>query len=340
MKPQHIGVFIEQRNNVLLDVGLELLGKARQLADRSGGSVSALLPGKNLTALPEDLIAHGADTVIKADNPLLEPYRLLPYTALLEKMCNIYDPDILLFGATSMGTELAPRLAARLNTGLSAHCIDLKLDADGRLLQMVPGWGGGVIATIKCPEHRPQMATVMPGVMKKAKPVARTGQVFDLPVEEEINIPGPRVIEVHIEEPEGMPMEKAEVVVAGGWGIGGVEGWQLLEELARLLCGAVGATRPPVDEGWASESQMIGQSGKTIRPRLYIGAGISGMTHHVVGMDESDCIVAINTNPNAAIFEVSDIAVVADYRKILPPLIKEIRDRLQESRVDTCEMPR
>ncbi len=340
MKPQHIGVFIEQRNNVVLDVGLELLGKARQLADRSGGSISALLPGKNLTALTEDLIAHGADTVIKADNPLLEPYRLLPYTALLEKMCKICDPDILLFGATSMGTELAPRLAARLNTGLSAHCIDLKLDADGKLLQMVPGWGGGVVATIKCPEHRPQMATVMPGVMKKAKPVARTGQVFDLPVEEEINIPGPRVLEVHIEEPEGMPLEKAEVVVAGGWGIGGVEGWQLLEELARLLCGAVGATRPPVDEGWALESQMIGQSGKTIRPRLYIGAGISGMTHHVVGMDESDCIIAINTNPSAAIFEVSDIAVLADFREILPPLIREIRARLQESRIDTCEMPR
>ena len=135
-----------------------------------------------------------------------------------------------------------------------------------------------------------------------------------------------------------MPLERVEVVVAGGWGIGGPDGWKLLEELARLLCGAVGATRPPVDEGWASESQMIGQSGKTIRPRLYIGAGISGMTHHVVGMDESDCIVAINTNPKAAIFAVSDIAVVADYRKVLPALIKEIRARLQESRIDTCEM--
>jgi electron transfer flavoprotein alpha subunit len=339
MKPQHIGVFIEQRNHELLDVGLELLGKARQLADSSGGRVSALLLGKNLTALAQDLIPYGADTVLKADNPLLEPYRLLPYTALLENICKIYDLDILLLGATRMGMELAPRLAARLNTGLSAHCIDLQLDADGKLLQMVPGWGGGVVATIKCPDHRPQMATVMPGVMKKPEPVSRTGQVLDLPVEEEIHIPGPRVLEVHIEEPEGIPMEKAEVVVVGGWGIGGPEGWRLLEELAGLLCGAVGATRPPVDEGWASESQMIGQSGKTIRPRLYIGAGISGMTHHVVGMDESDCIVAINTNPKAAIFAVSDIAVVADYRKILPLLIKEIRARLRDSRIDTCEMP-
>ena len=339
MKPQHIAVFIEQRNSVLLDVGLELLGKARQLADSSGGRVLALLPGKNLTNSAKDLIPCGADTVLKADSPLLEPYRLLPYTSILEKACKIYDPDILLFGATNMGIELAPRLAARLNTGLSAHCIDLELDVDGKLLQMVPGWGGGVVATIKCPDHRPQMATIMPGVMKKLVPAPRSGQVLDLPVGNEVNIPGPRVLEVHIEEPDGVPMEKAEVVVAGGWGIGGPQGWQLLEELARLLCGAVGATRPPVDEGWASESRMIGQSGKTIRPRLYIGAGISGMTHHVVGMDESDCIVAINTNPNAAIFEVSDIAVVADYRKILPPLIKEIRARLQNSRIDTCEMP-
>jgi electron transfer flavoprotein alpha subunit len=339
MRPQHIAVFIEQRNNVVLDVGLELLGKARQLADSSGGRVIAMLPGKNLENLAKALIPYGADTVLKADNPLLEPYRLLPYTAILEKACKIYDPDIFLFGATRMGMELAPRLAARLNTGLSAHCIDLELDADGKLLQMVPGWGGGVVATIKCPVHNPQMATIMPGVMKKLEPGPRPGQVLDLPVEKEVNIPGPRVLEVHIEEPEGMPMEKADVVVAGGWGIGGPEGWKLLDELARLLCGAVGATRPPVDEGWAVESQMIGQSGKTIRPRLYIGAGISGMTHHVVGMDESDCIVAINTNPKAAIFEVCDIAVVADYRKILPPLIKEIRARLQESRVDTCEMP-
>lgn len=339
MKTQHIGVFIEQRGGVLHDVGLELLGKARELAEVSKGTVSAFLLGRDISALSDDLIAQGADTVLLADSPVLEPYRLLPYTSVLAQACETCDPDILLFGATRMGVELAPRLAARLRTGLSAHCMDLRLDTEGKLLQMVPGWGGGVVATIRCPDHRPQMATVMPGVMKKLVPTERSGECIHLSVKEDLHRFGPKVLEVHIEEPKEMPLEKADVVVAGGWGIGNPEGWAILEDLATLLCGAVGATRPPVDEGWVSESRMIGQSGKTVKPRLYIGIGISGMSHHVVGMDESDCIVAVNTNPNAAIFEVSDVAVVGDYREILPPLLKEIRTRLPEGRIDTCELP-
>lgn len=340
MHAQKIAVFVEQRGGVLLDAGLELLGKARELADISSGTVIAMLLGRDIAALSDDLIAYGADSVLQADSPLLEPYRLIPYTAILAETCKLYDPDILLFGATSMGMELAPRLAARLETGLSAHCIDLRLDTDGKLLQVVPGWGGGVVATIKCPDHRPQMATVMPGVMKKITPAQRSGQRIDLAVPEDLDVAGPKVLEIHIQEPKGMPLEKAEVVVAGGWGIGGGEGWTLLAELARLLCGAVGATRPPVDEGWVPESQMIGQSGKTVRPRLYIGVGISGMSHHVVGMDESGCIIAINKDSNAAIFKVSDVAVVTDFREIIPLLIAEIRARLPDSRIDTCEIPK
>jgi electron transfer flavoprotein alpha subunit len=295
--------------------------------------------GRDISVHSEDLIARGADTVLLADSSALEPYRLLPYTSVLAQACKTYDPDILLFGATRMGIELAPRLAARLNTGLSAHCMDLRLDTEGKLLQMVPGWGGGVVATIRCPLHRPQMATVMPGVMKKLVPTKRSGECIHLDVSEDFQGSGPKVLEVHIEEPEEMPLEKADVVVAGGWGIGNPDGWIILQDLAALLCGAVGATRPPVDEGWVSESRMIGQSGKTVKPRLYMGIGISGMSHHVVGMDESECIVAINTNPNAAIFDVSDMAVVGNYREILPPLIKEIRARLPEGRIDTCELP-
>jgi electron transfer flavoprotein alpha subunit len=339
MKRQHIGVFIEQRGGVLHDVGLELLGRARELAEVSKGTVSAFLLGRNISALSDDLIARGADTVLLADSSALEPYRLLPYTSVLAQACKTYDPDILLFGATRLGIELAPRLAARLNTGLSAHCMDLRLDTEGKLLQMVPGWGGGVVATIRCPLHRPQMATVMPGVMKKLVPTKRSGECIHLDVREDFQGSGPKVLEVHIEEPEEMPLEKADVVVAGGWGIGNPDGWTILQDLAALLCGAVGATRPPVDEGWVPENRMIGQSGKTVKPRLYIGVGISGMSHHVVGMDESDCIVAVNTDPNAAIFEVSDVAVVGDYREILPPLIEEIRKRLPEGRIDTCELP-
>jgi electron transfer flavoprotein alpha subunit len=329
-EPQ-IWVFIEQRRNVVHDVGLELLGKARELADPSGARVAALLLGDGVLPLADTLISFGADIVLVADHPALEPYRLLPYTQVLAEACRTRQPDIMLFGATSLGVELAPRLAARLKTGLSAHCIDLQLDADGHLLQMVPGWGGGVVATIKTPEHRPQMATVMPGVMQKPQPAPRSGQVIPLTPSEDLDLSGPRVLEVHREEPQELPLETAEVVVAGGFGVGSPEGWKLLEELARLLGGAVGATRPPVDEGWASEEQMIGQSGKTVRPRLYIGVGISGMSHHVVGMDEAEFVVAINTDPKAAIFEVADLAIVGDQREIIPLLLDELRGRVKVS---------
>ncbi len=331
MKKPQVWVFIEQRGGVLHDVGLELLGKARELADASGGSVAALLLGNEVLPLADHLTAHGADFVLVADSPELEPYRLLPYTQLLTEACRSYQPEIFLFGATSLGVELAPRLAARLQTGLSAHCIDLQIDADGFLLQMVPGWGGGVVATIKTPGHRPQMATVMPGVMKKPQPAPRFGEIIHLTLGEKVDTSGPRVLEVIRQEVKDLPLETAEVVVAGGFGIGCEAGWQLLEELARLLGGAVGATRPPVDEGWALEEQMIGQSGKTVRPRLYIGVGISGMSHHVVGMDESEFVVAINQDPKALLFEFSDLAIVGDYREIIPPLLNELRGRIKAS---------
>jgi electron transfer flavoprotein alpha subunit len=325
-----IWVFMEQRAGVLHDVGLELLGKAMELAEASGNTVAALLLGADVTHLVDQVFAHGADSVLIAEHPELEPYRLLPYASVLAKACREHHPSILLFGATSLGVELAPRLAARLNTGLSAHCIDLQLDAEGNLIQMVPGWGGGVVATIKCPQHRPQMATVMPGVMKKNQPSPQTGRIIPLAVGDDLDVSGPKVLSVHREEPEAMPLESADVVVAGGWGIGGSEGWKLLEELAVLLGGAVGATRPPVDEGWAHDAQMIGQSGKTVRPRLYIGVGISGMSHHVVGMDGSDTVVAINSDPKAPLFEVADICIVGDFKEIIPPLLEEIRHRLKK----------
>jgi electron transfer flavoprotein alpha subunit len=328
-KPQ-IWVFMEQRRGVLHEVSLELLGKARELAETANGVVAALLLGAEVAPLTAGLIASGADLVLVAAHPDLEPYRLLPYTAVLAQACRERKPSILLFGATAMGMELAPRLAARLETGLSAHCIDLQWDTDDLLLQMVPGWGGGVVATIKCPAHRPQMATVMPGVMKKSEPAQRSGQVVNLPVPGDLDLSGPRVLEVHREAPQARPLEKAEVVVAGGFGIGGQEGWKLLEELAGLLGAAVGATRPPVDEGWAAEEQMIGTSGKTVRPRLYIAAGISGMSHHVVGMDGSEVVVAINTDPRAPIFEVADICLEGDFREIIPALLAEIRRRLED----------
>jgi electron transfer flavoprotein alpha subunit len=332
MEKSQIWVFMEQRGGVLHEVGLELLGKARELAEVSGSTVAAILLGAGVAPLAHRIINHGANLVLVAEHPALETYRLLPYTDVLAKACRKRRPAVLLFGATSLGVELAPRLAARLKTGLSAHCIDLQWDANGNLLHMVPGWGGGVVATIRCPEHRPQMATVMPGVMQKCESSGRPGRVITLTVGDDLDVSGPQVREIYREEPKTRVLETAEVVVAGGWGLGGPEGWKLLEELAALLGGAVGATRPPVDEGWASEDQMIGQSGKTIRPRLYIGVGISGMSHHVVGMDGSELVVAINTDPKAPIFEVADIGIAGDFREILPPLLEEIRRRWGEKK--------
>jgi electron transfer flavoprotein alpha subunit len=325
-----ICVFAEQRNNELHEVSLELLGKARELADQAAKRVTAILFGHRIKPLAQVLIDYGAHSVLIADDPRLESYRLIPYSLVMEHLIGEYKPEILLMGATAMGVELAPRVAAKVRTGLSAHCIDLRWNSEGQLLQVVPGWGGGVIATITCPGHRPQIATVMPGTMAVRTPGKESGTVKDVEVKLPENNLGPEVLEVKMEKPKEPPLEKADVVVAGGWGIGGQENWHMIEELASLLGGAVGATRPPVDEGWAREGQMIGQSGKTVRPTLYIGFGISGVMHHVVGMDQSKHTINVNINPNADIFKVSDVIIVEDFKKIIPPLIREIRSRLKE----------
>jgi electron transfer flavoprotein alpha subunit len=324
-----IWVFAEARDGILHEVNLELLGKARELADQTDTHVTAVLLGHHVKPLAQILINYGADSVLVADDPRLDTYRLLPYSLVIESLIRECQPRIFLMGATAMGVELAPRLAAKVRTGLSAHCVDLKLDSKGQLLYVVPGWGGGVLATITCPDHQPQMATVMPGIMKARAPAQRKGQIREI----EVHLPdkelGPEVLEIKREEPEELPLEKAEVVVAGGWGVGSQEDWRMIEELASVLGGAVGATRPPVDEGWAKEGQMIGQSGKTVRPTLYVGVGISGLMHHVVGMDQSGHIISINTDPNADIFDTSDVIVVEDFRKVVPRLIKEIQFRLR-----------
>jgi len=243
-----IWVFAEQRGGELHGVSLELLGKARELAGQAGHPVVAVLLGHEISGLSQSIIDHGADAVLVADDPGLASYRLLPYTQVLSALIGEYRPEIFLMGATAMGIELAPRVAARMGTGLSAHCIDLRLDEKGHLLQVVPGWGGGVIATIACPDHRPQMATVMPGTMKAPEAARRKGDVVQVPVELPEHGLGPMVVEEKLEKPKELPLEKAEVVVAGGWGIGSKENWRLIEDLAAVLGGSVGATRPPVDE--------------------------------------------------------------------------------------------
>jgi electron transfer flavoprotein alpha subunit len=322
-----IWVFAEQRNGVLHDVVFELLGKARELAGPAKADVGAVLLGHDVSHLAHTLIRHGADQIYLSNEPRLARYRLVPYALAVAHAVREYNPGAVLVGATAMGVELAPRVAAKLETGLSAHCVDLRLNEEGLLLQAVPGWGGGVIATVACPHHRPQMATVMPGVMRPLGASERQGQIIEFSA----GLPGaqlgPEVIQFRKEEVEELPIEKADIVVAGGFGVGSKENWAMIEGLAEALGGAVGATRPPVDEGWAREGQMIGQSGKTVRPGLYIGIGISGVMHHVVGMDQSKLVIAINSNPKAEIFDVSDVIVVEDFKKIVPRLIQEIRTK-------------
>jgi electron transfer flavoprotein alpha subunit len=326
---REVWIFGEHRDGVLQEVTLEILTKAREIADKLKGPLSAVLIGNGLSRMVKELIDFGADTVHLIEHPYPFFYPSRKMVDILCEWVGEYRPDIFLFGATSLGSELAPKVAARLKTGLSAHCLDLGIDEKGHLLQIVPAFGGGVLATITCPEGRPQMATIKPGVMKIGEKGERSGNILKRMIvpESESDI---GLIEILREEVAEIPLEKAEVVIAGGWGVTGKEEWERLEQLSVLLKGAVGATRPAVDEGWAKDSQMIGQSGKTVRPKLYMGFGISGMMHHMVGIQDSDFVIAVNSDPNAEIFKMCDFGVVGDLREILPHLIEEIRKKMKE----------
>jgi len=323
-----ICVFIEQEEGCVTEVSFELLAAARQLSRKRGSAeVGAVLLGHHIKPLADELLVYGADRVFLADHPSLAKYLVLSYTRVISDLINQKKPEIFLLPATSLGADLAARLAARVNTGLSAHCTQLDINGQGELMQVVPAFGGKVMATILCPKHRPQMATVRPGVFRRGEAREGKGTIEDLPVEIKAEDLKQKVIEVHWERRPAQTIEEAEVVVAGGAGIGNPEGWKWLERLAEALHGAVGGTRPPLDEGWISEEQMIGQSGKTIRPKLYIGIGISGVIQHVVGIQDANVIIAINNDSNAAIFQSADLGAVADFRKIVPLLVEELRKR-------------
>ncbi len=326
-----IWVFAEQRQGELVEVGLELLGKAFELAHPAGWKVASVLVGHaSEKALREQLLSFGADEVIVADHPLLRSYCSQSYAKILAKLVREYDPKVFLLGATAMGSDLGARLAARLRTGLSAHCIGLELSQERKLLAVVPGWGGNVLARIYSPHTQPQMATVMPGVFDIPREKEATGRI--VPVDVDLNPEDVtyQILEVKREAGREHALEKAEVIIAGGWGIGSREDWELVEDLASALHGMVGATRPPVDEGWAKENQMIGQSGRTVHPKLYIGIGISGQMHHMVGIQNADFIIAVNRDPQADIFKMCDLGIVGDFKEILPGLIEEIRKKLQK----------
>jgi len=323
-KQNNIWVFLEQREKRPANVGLELLGKAQRLAEPAHGKVCGVLVGHNLEPLIDQVMAYGIHELLIADHPLLEPYCNETFVKVLESAVKEHHPDAFLFGATAVGTDLAPRLAARLRTGLSAHCIDLELTEQG-VVGVVPWPEGNLLGHVHCTRTRPQMATVIPGIFEMPKKTGFTGQVIPIQANLEEKDRTYRVLEITREKPRENELAGAEVVVAGGWGVGSKVDWELIKELAAVLNGAVGATRPAVDEGWAHEDQMIGQSGHSVSPQLYIGVGLSGHIHHMVGIKGAKLTVGINQDPEAAIFNHCDLGLVGDLKEIVPALIKAIK---------------
>ncbi len=322
-------VYAEQRRGRLASPSLELLGLARRIADEAGWTLSSILLGHRVEALCEMLVAYGADKVYLVSHPLLELYQCEPYSRILAELASELKPEAFLFSHTAIGSDLAPRVAAKLKTGLSAHIVKLELGEGGLLRQMVPGFGGNIMAVVLCPARRPQMATIMPGIAEKPKPDwSRRGEVIRVEKEVSEGELRAKTLEL-VEKPlEERPIEEADIVVAGGWGLKSKEGFRIVEELADALSAAVGGTRPALDEGWISPHQMIGHSGKTIRPKLYIAIGISGEMHHTIGILDSGVIVAVNSDPNAPIFDVCDYGVIGDAFEVVPrltALLKELR---------------
>ncbi|MBW1986160.1 MAG: FAD-binding protein [Deltaproteobacteria bacterium] len=325
--PDGIWVVAEQRHGRLAPVVLELLGEARRLAEILQVSVSAVLFGYQLQKLAAELTAAGADKIYVVDHPRLAEFLEEPYAQALTELARRYQPEIILAGATHPGRAFIPRVAAALDTGLTADCTAFDIDLEKRLLlQTRPAFGGNIMATIITPRSYPQMATVRPRVMKRLTPQPeRNGQVVPVQVAA-LDQPGKsRFLQTVAEMTEAVPLGEAEVIVAGGRGLQDGKHFALLEELAELLGGAIGATRGAVDAGWISYPHQIGQTGKTVSPKLYVACGISGAAQHLVGIQSSDFIVAINSDPKAPIFQIADVGLVGDLFEIIPALIQEIK---------------
>jgi caffeyl-CoA reductase-Etf complex subunit CarE len=322
-----VWVFAEQRNGKLMSTAFELLGEGRKLADKLGVELSAVLLGSNVAGLADELIHHGADRVILADHPELKLYTTDGYTKVITELVNSKKPEIILIGATNIGRDLGPRIAARLDTGLTADCTKLEIDDEQRiLLQTRPAFGGNIMATIITPKHRPQMSTVRPGVMQKLIPdSSRKGVVEKVQVKLEKKDIRTIVKEVVKSAKQSVNLIDADIIVSGGRGLGGPDGFKLVEELAKELGGVVGSSRAAVDSGWISHDHQVGQTGKTVRPKIYVACGISGAIQHLAGMQSSDCIIAVNKNPDAPIFDVADYGIVGDLYKVIPMMVEEVK---------------
>lgn len=324
-----VWVVAEIHDDHLADVTLELLSEGRKLADQLGVELSLILVGYEVAALSDTAAAYGADKVYLAQAPELARYRTGPFTDVITGVINRYKPEIVLIGATGMGRDLASRIAARISAGLTADCTGLDINPEDRLLyQTRPAFGGNIMATIVCKHARPQMATVRSRVFAKAEPdSSRTAEVIEVPVHlNEDNILTKIVDVIREAANEGSNLQDAEIIVSGGRGLKAAENFALIRDLADAIGGAVGASRATVDAGWIPAFHQVGQTGKTVHPKLYIACGISGAVQHLAGMGSSDCIVAINNDPTAPIFEVAHYGICGDLFDVVPKLAAAIRE--------------
>ena len=333
---EYKGVFIfaQQVDNEITPVALELLGKAKELASSlETKEVTAVLIGSEVGGLVKRLARYGADRVIVVDDPALKDYRTEPYTQALVAVINEFKPEILLVGATAIGRDLGPRVSSRVHTGLTADCTKLDIGdfpltnptKFNLLLMTRPAFGGNTIATIACPDFRPQMATVRPGVMQKITPIegAKAEVInFDAGIVE--NDKYTQILEIVREKKSVADISAAKILVSGGRGVGSPENFKILEDLAEVVGGTVSCSRAVVDSGWKPKDLQVGQTGQTVRPQIYFAIGISGAIQHVAGMEESDLIIAINKDENAPIFDVADIGIVGDLNKVVPALTQKI----------------
>jgi electron transfer flavoprotein alpha subunit len=322
-----VWVFAEQQDGRIKTVSYELLAKGRELADALGTDLSAVCFGHNVLDV-DGLAAHGADRVYLIDDPALASAQEDYYAAELTRLIREHKPEIVLAGATSLGRSFFPRVAAVLKTGLTADCTGLEIDAERRLLlQTRPTFGGNVMATIICQTRRPQMSTVRPRVFKRGAPdEARTGDIIRVDLDREGVTARTKLLDFVRELTEKVKLEDADIIVSGGRGLGSPDNFGIIRELADALGAAVGSSRPPVDDGWIPYAHQVGQTGKTVCPKLYIACGISGAVQHLAGMQTADCIVAINDDPNAPIFEVATYGLVGDLFKIVPLLAEKLRN--------------
>jgi electron transfer flavoprotein alpha subunit len=326
-----IWVFGDYRNYYQNRVTLQLISKAVDLARVIDAEVCAVVVGHEIEEWIMEYTAHGADRILAIDHPSLTSYSTEHYLALMERLAGERDPDIILIGATDFGREFAPRLAKRLQTGLSADCVGLDVTSDGLLVQIAPSFGGNMLAEIVTEKHRPQMATVRPGTFKEIPHnYERTAIVERLPLPANLPVSGVRVIQYERAAQREHTIENATVIVCGGRGMGNKNSFKKLDELARLLGGDVGATRPVVYAGWANHEALVGQAGKHIRPRILFSFGISGAIQHTAGLGEANFIVAINKNPQATMMKMADVAITADAGDLLTHLIKELKKRIRE----------